>query len=154
VSLDPVKVLSKSFKQIKSWLDLFKDYLISFDCCWCCVVVGYREMDKGFLNRKTTSSKVVKNDLVVTKSVLGDLARKIKSIDGKILGKDGNPMMPRRCISNLDVLKESVRADVCLADVVVEQAPLTDDRSKLADQQVGLDREAVNRLDLGPSNTM
>nr|GEU52624.1 hypothetical protein [Tanacetum cinerariifolium] len=111
-------------------------------------------MDNGFLNRKTTSSKVVKNDLVVTRSVLGDLARKVKSIDGKILGKDGKPMMPRCCISNLDVLKESVREDVCLADVVVEQAPLTDDRSKLIDQQVGLDREAVNRLDLGPSNTM
>nr|GEV78029.1 hypothetical protein [Tanacetum cinerariifolium] len=103
-----------------------------FDCYWCCVVVGYREMDKGFLNHKTTSSKVVKNDLVVTRSVLGDLAGKVKSIDGKILGKYGKPMMAHRCIS----------------------PPLTDDRSKLADQQVGLDPEAVNRLDLGPSNTM
>nr|GEW83249.1 hypothetical protein [Tanacetum cinerariifolium] len=111
-------------------------------------------MDKGFLNRKTTSSKFVKNDLVVMRSVLGDLVGKVKSIDGKILGKDGKPMMPRRCISNLDVMKESVRGDVCLANVVVEQAPLTDDRSKLTDQQVGLDREAMNRLDLGPSNTM
>nr|GEW01774.1 hypothetical protein [Tanacetum cinerariifolium] len=151
-----LKLISFLFKNTLTTLEGLVAQVRSFkfDCCWCCVVVGYREMDKGFLNRKTTSSKVVKNDLVVTRSVLGDLAGKIKSIDGKILGKDGNPMMPRRCISNLDVLKESVRADVCLADVVVEQASLTDDRSKLADQQVGLDREAMNRLDLGPSNTM
>ncbi|GJR05400.1 hypothetical protein Tco_0528384 [Tanacetum coccineum] len=84
-------------------------------------------MDKGFLNRKTTSKKVVDNDLVVTGSVLGDLAGKVKNIDG---------------------------GDVRLADDVVEQAPHTGERLILADQQVCKDREAVNRPDLGPRNTI
>ncbi|GJT83453.1 pre-mRNA-splicing factor SYF1, partial [Tanacetum coccineum] len=130
------------------------DCFASFGCCYCCVVVGYREMDKGFLNRKTTSKKVVDNDLVVTGSVLGDLAEKVKNIDGKILGKDGKPMMARRYVHNPDVMKESVGGDVRLADDVVEQAPHTGERSILADQQVCIDREAVNRPDLGPRNIM
>ncbi|GJW77274.1 zinc knuckle CX2CX4HX4C containing protein [Tanacetum coccineum] len=111
-------------------------------------------MDKGFLNRKTTSKKVVDNDLVVTGSVLGDLAGKVKNIDGKILGKDGKPMMARRCVRNPDVMKESVGGDVRLADDVVEQASHTGERSILDDQQVCIDRKAVNRPDLGPRNTM
>ncbi|GKC19951.1 hypothetical protein Tco_1022101 [Tanacetum coccineum] len=103
-------------------------------------------MDKGFLNHKTTSKKVVDNDLVVTGSILGDLAGK--------LGKDGKPMMARRCVRNPDVMKESVGGDVRLADDVVEQAPHTGERSILANQQVCIDREAMNRPDLGPRNTM
>ncbi|GJV14413.1 zinc knuckle CX2CX4HX4C containing protein [Tanacetum coccineum] len=63
-------------------------------------------------------------------------------------------MMARRCVRNPDVMKESVGGDVRLADDVVEQAPHTGERSILADQQVCIDREAVNRPDLGPRNTM
>ncbi|GJT00878.1 zinc knuckle CX2CX4HX4C containing protein [Tanacetum coccineum] len=130
------------------------DCFAGFGCCCCCVAVGYREMDKGFLNRKTTSKKVVDNDLVVTGSALGDLAGKVKNIDGKILGKDGKPMMDHRCVRNPDLIKESVGGDVRLANDVVEQAPHTGERSILVDQQVCIDREAVNHPDLGPRNTM
>ncbi|GJW18041.1 hypothetical protein Tco_0025477, partial [Tanacetum coccineum] len=45
-------------------------------------------MDKGFLNRKSTAKKDVDNGLMGKGSLLGDLAGKIRNIDGKILGKD------------------------------------------------------------------
>ncbi|GJU37869.1 zinc knuckle CX2CX4HX4C containing protein [Tanacetum coccineum] len=59
-----------------------------------------------------------------------------------------------RCVRNPDVMKESVGGDVRLAEDVVEQAPHTGEQSILADQQVCIDREAVNRPDVGPKNTM
>ncbi|GKB57055.1 reverse transcriptase domain-containing protein [Tanacetum coccineum] len=68
-------------------------------------------MNKGFLNRSATASKDVDNDLIGKGSLLGDLASKIRNIDGKILGRDGKPMVARRCVRFADTTKESVCGD-------------------------------------------
>ncbi|GJS86894.1 reverse transcriptase domain-containing protein [Tanacetum coccineum] len=56
-------------------------------------------------------SKDVDNDLIGKGSLLGDLASKIQNIDGKILGRDGKPMVARRCVRFADTTKESVCGD-------------------------------------------
>ncbi|GJT64300.1 zinc knuckle CX2CX4HX4C containing protein [Tanacetum coccineum] len=68
-------------------------------------------MNKGFLNHSATASKDVDNDLIGKGSLLGDLASKIRNIDGKILGRDGKPMVARRCVRFADTTKESVCGD-------------------------------------------
>ncbi|GKC44258.1 putative reverse transcriptase domain-containing protein [Tanacetum coccineum] len=52
-----------------------------------------------FLNRSSKTSKDGDNELIGKGLLLGDLAGKIRNIDGKILGKDGKPMVARRCVS-------------------------------------------------------
>ncbi|GKB91941.1 reverse transcriptase domain-containing protein [Tanacetum coccineum] len=69
------------------------------------------EMNKGFLNRSATASKDVDNNLIGKGSLLGDLASKIRNIYGKILGRDGKPMVARRCVRFADTTKESVCGD-------------------------------------------
>ncbi|GJW31882.1 zinc knuckle CX2CX4HX4C containing protein [Tanacetum coccineum] len=68
-------------------------------------------MNKGFLNRSATASKDVDNNLIGKGSLLGDLASKIRNIYGKILGRDGKPMVARRCVRFADTTKESVCGD-------------------------------------------
>ncbi|GJU68818.1 hypothetical protein Tco_1255077 [Tanacetum coccineum] len=68
-------------------------------------------MNKGFLNRSSTASKAGDNDLSGKGALLGDLASKIRNIDGKILGRDGKPMVARRCVRFADKTKESVSGD-------------------------------------------
>ncbi|GJT63382.1 zinc knuckle CX2CX4HX4C containing protein [Tanacetum coccineum] len=68
-------------------------------------------MNKGFLNRSSKASKVGDNDLIGKGSLLGDLASKIRNIDGKILGRDGKPMVARRCVRFADATKESICGD-------------------------------------------
>ena len=53
-----------------------------------------REIEQGFLN-KTSKLLVDKSS-----SLLSDLASKVKNMNTRILGKDGKPLMPYRCISN------------------------------------------------------
>ncbi|GJS21480.1 zinc knuckle CX2CX4HX4C containing protein [Tanacetum coccineum] len=60
-------------------------------------------MDKGFLNRKSTGKKHVDEG-----SLLRNLAGKIKNIDGKMIGKDGKPMVARRCVRSSDAAKNPV----------------------------------------------
>ncbi|GKA54452.1 zinc knuckle CX2CX4HX4C containing protein [Tanacetum coccineum] len=47
-------------------------------------------MDKGFLNRISNGSKEVNKGLLEKGSLLGNIAAKVKNIDGKILGRDVN----------------------------------------------------------------
>ncbi|GJV95330.1 hypothetical protein Tco_1546907 [Tanacetum coccineum] len=68
-------------------------------------------MNKGFLNRSSTASKAGDNNLSGKGALLGDLASKIRNIDGKILGRDGKPMVARRCVRFADKTKESVSGD-------------------------------------------
>ncbi|GKE59856.1 hypothetical protein Tco_1510223 [Tanacetum coccineum] len=68
-------------------------------------------MNKGFLNRSATTSKDVANSLIGKGSLLGDLASKIQNIDGKIFGKDGKPMVARRCVRFADTMKDNVCGD-------------------------------------------
>ncbi|GJW82349.1 zinc knuckle CX2CX4HX4C containing protein [Tanacetum coccineum] len=68
-------------------------------------------INKGFLNRSSKASKVGDNDLIGKGSLLGDLASKIQNIDGKILGRDGKPMVARRSVHFADATKESICGD-------------------------------------------
>ncbi|GJU34535.1 reverse transcriptase domain-containing protein [Tanacetum coccineum] len=68
-------------------------------------------LNKGFLNRSATAFKDVDNDLIGKGSLLGDLASKIRNIYGKILGRDGKPMVASRCVCFADTTKESVCGD-------------------------------------------
>ncbi|GJV17804.1 hypothetical protein Tco_1363127 [Tanacetum coccineum] len=52
-------------------------------------------MDKGFLNRKSKDKNHVSDCSKSTGSLVSDLTAEIKSIDGKILGEDGEPTMAR-----------------------------------------------------------
>ena len=62
-----------------------------------CFSLGFREMEKGFLNTSNKTTKVSNGNI---SSVLSGLAKRVKNIDGKILGKDGKPMKPYRCVKN------------------------------------------------------
>ncbi|GJU95582.1 hypothetical protein Tco_1320338 [Tanacetum coccineum] len=73
-------------------------------------------MNKGFLNCSSNTSKDVDNDLIGKGSLLGDLASKIRNINGKILGRDGKPMVARRCVRFSDTTKESVCGDVRMVE--------------------------------------
>ncbi|GJR20403.1 zinc knuckle CX2CX4HX4C containing protein [Tanacetum coccineum] len=90
-------------------------------------------------------------------SLLGDLAGKIKNIDGKILGKNGKPMVARRCIRSSGVTKESVSGEVRREDIdsrFVEHAAHTVEQPITSDHQKCMVQEAVNHLDLGSKITM
>ncbi|GJX94762.1 zinc knuckle CX2CX4HX4C containing protein [Tanacetum coccineum] len=75
-------------------------------------------MEQGFLNRSNKAS--MKRD-GKEGSLISDLAKKVKNIDGKILRKDGKPMLPYRCVKNkvtftdlvddVAVVKESMKDD-------------------------------------------
>ena len=53
-------------------------------------------MEQGFLNKATKSSL---NHADTMGSSLSDLARTVKSSNGKLLGKDGKPLKPYRCVN-------------------------------------------------------
>ncbi|GKD62682.1 zinc knuckle CX2CX4HX4C containing protein [Tanacetum coccineum] len=63
-------------------------------------------MEQGFLSRSNKTSLKMDGK---KGSMLGDLAKKVKNIDGKILGKDGKPLLPYRCIK--DKVSPSVSVD-------------------------------------------
>lgn len=70
---------------------------------------GYkRVMEQGFLNR-TNKKSLVNDD--TTSSLLRGLAKRVKNNDGKLMGKDGKPLMPYRCIVD-DKIKET-KTDRC-----------------------------------------
>nr|GFD24149.1 hypothetical protein [Tanacetum cinerariifolium] len=89
-------------------------------------------MDKGFLNRKSTRSKEVNNGLLEKGLLLGNIAAKVKSIDGKILGRDGKPMVARRCVRFLEKTTKSVCGD----DVI--------DASKVGDSLQAVPKSTVH----------
>ncbi|GJV21281.1 zinc knuckle CX2CX4HX4C containing protein [Tanacetum coccineum] len=63
-------------------------------------------MDKGFLNRKSSCKKHDDGGSMEKSSLLGNLAGKIKNIDGKIIGKDGKPNgCLVNCVRILDATK-------------------------------------------------
>ncbi|GJV96118.1 zinc knuckle CX2CX4HX4C containing protein [Tanacetum coccineum] len=62
-------------------------------------------MDKGFLNRKSSCKKHDDRGSMGKSSLLGDLAGKIKNIDGKMIDKDGKPMVAHRCVRSSDATK-------------------------------------------------
>ncbi|GKA42166.1 putative ribonuclease H-like domain-containing protein [Tanacetum coccineum] len=68
-------------------------------------------MNKGFLNRSSKTSKDGDNELIGKGLLLGDLASKIRSIDGKILGRDGKPMVAHRCVRFSETAKENASDD-------------------------------------------
>ncbi|GJW08389.1 zinc knuckle CX2CX4HX4C containing protein [Tanacetum coccineum] len=73
-------------------------------------------MEQGFLN-KSSKSKNKKKDLsdFIQKKVplLTDLAKKVKNIEGKILGKDGKPMKAVRYVKSVEAPSmDANRADV------------------------------------------
>ncbi|GJV49587.1 hypothetical protein Tco_1439799 [Tanacetum coccineum] len=114
-------------------------------------------MDKGFLNRKSTGKKDVDNGLMKKGSLLGDLAGKIKNIDGKILGKNGKPVVARRCIRSSGVTKESVSDEVRMEDInsrFVENATHTVEQPITSDHQKCMVQEVVNHPNLGSKITM
>ncbi|GJX04697.1 hypothetical protein Tco_0190613 [Tanacetum coccineum] len=77
-------------------------------------------MDKGFLNRISNGSKEVNKGLLEKGSLLGNIAAKVKNIDGKILGRDGKPMVARRCVRFSETTKESACGDG--HDVIVDSS--------------------------------
>ncbi|GJX73698.1 putative reverse transcriptase domain-containing protein [Tanacetum coccineum] len=130
---------------------------------------NFGEMDKGFLNRKSTGRKNVDEGLMDKGSLLGDLAAKIKNIDGKILGKDGKPMMARRGVHFSKATKESVCGEVLDADTgykdgflpssLVEPVPHIVGLNEClqtvtSDGQKSMVHKDANRPDLGPTITM
>ncbi|GJT23468.1 retrotransposon protein, putative, ty1-copia subclass [Tanacetum coccineum] len=62
-------------------------------------------MEQGFLNRSNKAS--LKNDGNMG-SLLSELAKKVKNIDGKILGRDGKPMIPYRCVKDKVTFSDDV----------------------------------------------
>ncbi|GJX58889.1 zinc knuckle CX2CX4HX4C containing protein [Tanacetum coccineum] len=89
-------------------------------------------MEQGFLNRSNKTS--LKND-GNKGSPLGDLAKKVKNIDGKIFGKDGKPLLPYRCVK--DKATHSVVAD----DVAVVKKHMKDDCEAGCSKPVSVDNE-------------
>ncbi|GJV17868.1 hypothetical protein Tco_1363191 [Tanacetum coccineum] len=59
---------------------------------------AYIELSKQFSN-------IEQHCISLESSLLGDLAGKIKNIDGKMIGKDGKPMVARRCVRSSDATK-------------------------------------------------
>ncbi|GKE24758.1 hypothetical protein Tco_1436270 [Tanacetum coccineum] len=62
-------------------------------------------MEQGFLNRSNKAS--LKNDGNMG-SLLSELAKKVKNIDGKILGRDRKPMIPYRCVKDKVTFSDDV----------------------------------------------
>ncbi|GJZ70569.1 hypothetical protein Tco_0634119 [Tanacetum coccineum] len=77
-------------------------------------------MDKGFLDRISNGSKEVNKGLLEKGSLLGNIAAKVKNIDGKILGRDGKPMVARRGVRFSETTKESACGDG--HDVIVDSS--------------------------------
>nr|GEU42203.1 hypothetical protein [Tanacetum cinerariifolium] len=67
-------------------------------------------MEQGFLNRSNKAS-LKKDD--INGSLLSDLAKRVKNIDGKIVGRDMKPLLPYRCV------KDKVSPSVLVDDVAV-----------------------------------
>ncbi|GKA00233.1 zinc knuckle CX2CX4HX4C containing protein [Tanacetum coccineum] len=82
-------------------------------------------MNKGFLNRSSNAAKVVDSELIGNGSLLGGLASKIQSIDGKILGRDGKPMVARRCVRFTDKTNESDCGDGRNLNIVSSMAEVS-----------------------------
>nr|GEU88269.1 retrovirus-related Pol polyprotein from transposon TNT 1-94 [Tanacetum cinerariifolium] len=55
-------------------------------------------MEQGFLNKASKAKKKNNKDSSVTSSLLSELAKTFKNVDGKMLGKDGKPLKPYRCV--------------------------------------------------------
>ncbi|GKB45539.1 reverse transcriptase domain-containing protein, partial [Tanacetum coccineum] len=66
---------------------------------------GVREMEQGFLNKSNKAS--LKNDGNMG-SLLSELAKKMKNIDGKILGRDRKPVIPYRCVKDKVTFSDDV----------------------------------------------
>nr|GEW61889.1 hypothetical protein [Tanacetum cinerariifolium] len=75
-------------------------------------------MEQGFLNR---SNKASLKKVETNGSLLSDLAKRVKNIDGKILGRDGKPLLPYRCV------KDKVSHSVLVDDVIVGKVNTKDD---------------------------
>ncbi|GKD91307.1 zinc knuckle CX2CX4HX4C containing protein [Tanacetum coccineum] len=64
--------------------------------------------------------KEVNKGLLEKRLLLGNIAAKVKNIDGKILGRDGKPMVARRCVRFSETIKESACGDG--HDVIVDSS--------------------------------
>ncbi|GKA52477.1 zinc knuckle CX2CX4HX4C containing protein [Tanacetum coccineum] len=126
-------------------------------------------MDKGFLNRKSTSMKHVDEGSMEKGSLLSNLAGKIKNIDGKMISKDGKPMVAHRCVHSSDAAKNpvcdwvqdarNVDKDGCVKPNDIQpMTHITDSNDSLktmhSDSQTGMVKEAVNCPDKGLSIPM
>ncbi|GKD42947.1 hypothetical protein Tco_1267592, partial [Tanacetum coccineum] len=87
--------------------------------------VGQRDKIETCITGDLTLAAVkgVDSGVIGKGSLLGDLASKIWNIDGKILGKDGKPMVARRCVWFADTAKvtgcgdgRSVEIDDCMTN--------------------------------------
>ncbi|GKB06694.1 zinc knuckle CX2CX4HX4C containing protein [Tanacetum coccineum] len=94
--------------------DAYDDYEVQFEeypsdyqefCDQFDFKVKGLEMEQGFLSRSNKAS--LKNDGNMG-SLLSELAKKVKNIDGKILGRDGKPMMPYRCVKDKVTFSDDV----------------------------------------------
>ncbi|GJX56536.1 zinc knuckle CX2CX4HX4C containing protein [Tanacetum coccineum] len=80
-------------------------------------------MDKGFLNRKSSCKKHDDGGSMEKSSLLGDLAGKIKNIDGKMIGKDGKPNgCLVNCVRILDATKSMLMLAFPLVMIFVKHA--------------------------------
>ena len=87
------------------------------DLTWVFIDCGFtREMEQGFLNK---SNKDTMRNSDNTGSVLSDLAKRVKSINGKLLGKDGKPLKPYRCVND-KVVSNSLAEDMAPSSGVVD----------------------------------
>ncbi|GKC26646.1 zinc knuckle CX2CX4HX4C containing protein [Tanacetum coccineum] len=64
-------------------------------------------MEQGFLNRSYKATKKTGGDTSKAGSLLSGMAKKVKNIDGKILGKDGKPLKAYRCFNFVDNPKDA-----------------------------------------------
>ncbi|GJZ71490.1 hypothetical protein Tco_0635341 [Tanacetum coccineum] len=88
-----------------------------------CGLLG--ETNKGFLNHSSNAAKVVDSELIGNGSLLGGLASKIRSIDGKILGRDGKPIVARRRVRFTNKTNESDCGDGRSLDIVSSMAEVS-----------------------------
>ncbi|GJR04057.1 zinc knuckle CX2CX4HX4C containing protein [Tanacetum coccineum] len=84
-------------------------------------------MDKGFLNRKSKDKNHVSDGSKSTGLLVSDLTIEIKSINGKILGKDGEPTMAQRCVRFSDTNKKETWDGTQVANIgdMETVAPMT-----------------------------
>ncbi|GJW44994.1 zinc knuckle CX2CX4HX4C containing protein [Tanacetum coccineum] len=77
---------------------------------------GVRETEQGFLNRSTkpkTKKKDIRDSSSKAAPLLIDLAKKVRNIEGKMLGKDSKPIKPYRQVKAIEnpIVVEAMDAD-------------------------------------------
>ncbi|GKF80202.1 hypothetical protein Tco_0238804, partial [Tanacetum coccineum] len=78
-------------------------------------------MEQGFLNRSTkpkTKKKDIRDSSIKAAQLLTNLAKKVRNIEGKMVGKDGKPLKPYRHVKPIEnpfVVEDTYMAKVGVA---------------------------------------